>query len=121
LARRAIVAAIALLVAFIWSAARKGDEALIGPRLFKDKNVSAAATTQFLSNGVTLAGQMLIPIFLFRICGRSRAEMGWMLAPMGLGMIVTSLSMEALTTQLGHNADRPSEPAPIDRYGRPPG
>jgi EmrB/QacA subfamily drug resistance transporter len=90
-----------LLAAFMGSAVRKGDRALIDLRLFRGKEFSAAATTQFLSNGVIFAGQMLIPFFLIEACAQSPAQMGWMLAPTGLGMLGASLSMGALTARLG--------------------
>jgi EmrB/QacA subfamily drug resistance transporter len=98
----ALVAAAVLIAAFLRVAARKGDRALIDLRLFKGKTFSAAVATQFLSNGVLFAGQMLIPIYLIQGCGRSPAEMGWMLAPLGLGMLITYPSMGALTRRFGY-------------------
>jgi MFS family permease len=44
---------------------------------------------------------MLIPVFLIQACGRSPGEMGWLLAPLGLGMLVTYPSMGALTGRFG--------------------
>jgi MFS family permease len=32
---------------------------------------------------------MLIPLFLIDACGRSPTEMGWLMAPLGLGMLCT--------------------------------
>ncbi|MBE1160920.1 DHA2 family efflux MFS transporter permease subunit [Dyella acidiphila] len=97
----AMLAAAVLLGLFFWNARRKGDHALIDLRLFKGKVFSAAAVTQFLSNGALFAGQMLIPIYLIRACGRSPGEMGWLLAPLGLGMLCTYPLMGALTQRLG--------------------
>jgi EmrB/QacA subfamily drug resistance transporter len=99
--RGALALAAFLIAAFLWTARKKGDAALIDVRLFKDKVFATAVVTQFLSNGVAFAGQMLIPIFLIQGCGRSPAEMGWMLAPLGLGMMVTFPSIGALTTRFG--------------------
>jgi EmrB/QacA subfamily drug resistance transporter len=97
----ALLIAALLLALFFWTANRKGDRALVDLRLFKGKVFSAAAVTQFLSNGALFAGQMLIPIYLIRYCGRSPGEMGWLLAPMGLGMLCTYPSMGALTRWFG--------------------
>ena len=47
------------------------------------------------------AGQMLIPAYLIQACGRAPAEMGWMLAPLGLGMMVTQPMMGTLTERFG--------------------
>jgi MFS family permease len=44
---------------------------------------------------------MLVPIFLIEACGRSPGEMGWLLAPLGLGMMVTYPSMGTLTRRFG--------------------
>jgi len=86
---------------FLWTARRKGEAALIDLGLFKGRVFGAAAITQFLSNGGMFAGQMLIPAFLIQGCGRTPGEMGWMLAPLGLGMMVTQPMMGTLTDRFG--------------------
>jgi MFS family permease len=45
-----------------------------------------------------------VPVFLIGACGRAPTEMGWMLAPLGLGMMVSSLAMSTLTRRLGTRA-----------------
>ncbi len=92
---------IAMMAAFLWTARRKGDNALIDLRLFRGKVFSVAAVTQFLSNGGMFAGQMLIPAFLIQACGRTPGEMGWMLAPLGVGMMLTNPFMGMLTDKFG--------------------
>ncbi|MCL2658801.1 MAG: DHA2 family efflux MFS transporter permease subunit [Betaproteobacteria bacterium] len=94
-------AGIAMIAAFLWTSWRKGDDALIDLRLFKSKVFSTVAGTQFLSNGGMYAGQMLIPVFLIQACGRAPAEMGWMLAPLGIGMMITNPLMGMLTDRFG--------------------
>ena len=89
------------VAAFLWTARRKGEAALIDLALFKGRVFGAAAITQFLSNGGMFAGQMLIPAFLIQGCGRTPGEMGWMLAPLGLGMMVTQPMMGTLTDRFG--------------------
>jgi EmrB/QacA subfamily drug resistance transporter len=88
---------IVLLAAFFRMAIRKGDKALIDLRLFKSKTFSASAVTQFMSNGISFAGQMLIPIYLIRACDQSPSATGWLLAPLGVGMICSYPWMGALT------------------------
>jgi len=97
----AMLVACLLLGLFLWTAQRKGDRALVDLRLFKNGVFPVSAVTQFLSNGAMFAGQMLVPIYLIRACGRSPGEMGWMLLPLGLGMICTYPMMGALTGRLG--------------------
>ena len=60
-----------LLAMFFKAAMRKGDRALIDLQLFRGKTFATATVTQFMSNGIAFAGQMLIPIYLIRACGRS--------------------------------------------------
>ncbi|WP_321818951.1 MULTISPECIES: DHA2 family efflux MFS transporter permease subunit [unclassified Burkholderia] len=97
----AIAGSVLLLAAFLRVQLRKGERALIDLALFRSRVFGAAAATQFLSNGAIYAGQMLIPVFLIEACGRSPGEMGWLLAPLGLGMLVTYPSMGALTSRFG--------------------
>jgi MFS family permease len=59
-----LLISIVLLAAFFRMAIRKGDKALIDLQLFKRKTFSASAITQFMSNGISFAGQTLIPIYL---------------------------------------------------------
>ena len=97
----ALAAAVAMLALFGVSAGRKGAAALIDLRLLGGRTFSAALTTMFLMNGVSFAGQMLIPIFLVRGCGLSPGDTGWLMAPLGLGMICTYPLMGALTEWFG--------------------
>ncbi|MCA3822683.1 MAG: MFS transporter, partial [Burkholderia sp.] len=97
----AVACSVLLLAVFLRFERRKGEHALIDLALFRSRVFGAAAGTQFLSNGAMYAGQMLIPVFLIQACGRSPGEMGWLLAPLGLGMLVTYPSMGALTSRFG--------------------
>src|SRR5580693_2187656 len=97
----ALLVSIVLLAFFFRMAIRKGDRALIDLRLFKSRTFSASATTQFMSNGISFAGQMLIPIYLIRACGQSPSATGWLLAPLGLGMICSYPWIGALTERFG--------------------
>jgi EmrB/QacA subfamily drug resistance transporter len=102
MAGRALLSAgIVMMAAFLWTARRKGADALIDLRLFKSKVFTASAITLFLWNGVIFASQMLIPAFLIEACGRTPGEMGWMLMPLGLGMVVTYPLMGTLTDRFG--------------------
>ncbi len=97
----ALLVSIVLLVLFFRMAIHKGDRALIDLQLFKSRTFSASATTQFMSNGISFAGQMLIPIYLIRACGQSPSATGWLLAPLGVGMICSYPWMGALTQRFG--------------------
>jgi EmrB/QacA subfamily drug resistance transporter len=92
---------VVLLAMFFKVAVRKGRRALIDLQLFKGKTFAASTVTQFMSNGVAFAGQMLIPIYLIRACGRSPSATGWLLAPLGAGMICSYPWIGAMTQRFG--------------------
>jgi MFS family permease len=92
---------VVLLAMFFKVAVRKGHRALIDLQLFKGKTFAASTVTQFMSNGVSYAGQMLIPIYLIRACGRSPSATGWLLAPLGVGMMCSYPWIGALTQRFG--------------------
>jgi MFS family permease len=96
-----LLVSLILLAAFFKLAIRKRDRALVDLQLFKSKTFSASAITQFMSNGISFAGQMLIPIYLIRAGGKSPSETGWLLAPLGLGMICSYPWMGAITQRFG--------------------
>jgi hypothetical protein len=72
-----LLISLVLLAFFFRIAKHKEDRALIDLRLFRNKTFSAAAATQFMTNGISFAGQMLIPIYLIRACGQSPSATGW--------------------------------------------
>src|SRR3984885_8792902 len=92
---------VVLLAMFFKVAIRKGDRALIDLQLFKGKTFFDSTVTQFMSNGISFAAQTLIPIYLTRACGRSPSATGWLLAPLGVGMICSYPWMGALTQRFG--------------------
>jgi EmrB/QacA subfamily drug resistance transporter len=100
----AMIAGVVLLVFFLRVEARKAGRALIDLSQFHNRTFAVAAVVQFLSNGVMFAGQMLIPLFLIEACGRSPAAMGWLLAPLGLGMMVAFPLLGFLTGRFGGRA-----------------
>jgi len=61
--------------------------ALIDLQIFRGEVFSASALTQFTVNGLSFAGRMLIPLFLILDVGMSPSAAGWLMAPMGLGMV----------------------------------
>lgn len=91
----------ALLAGFLVYARRKGKEAIIDVALFKGPVFKAAATTMFFSNGTLFAGQMLIPLYLMRQCHLTSTETGWIIAPIGVGMIFVLPMMGNLTDRFG--------------------
>jgi EmrB/QacA subfamily drug resistance transporter len=97
----AMIIAVIMFALFSLAARAKGDAALIDLRLLKGKGFSASVTAMFMVNGISFAGQMLIPIYLVRTCGLSPSRTGWLLAPLGLGMMCTYPFMGLLTKRFG--------------------
>jgi EmrB/QacA subfamily drug resistance transporter len=97
----AFLLALILLAAFFRKALRDGSRAIVDIALFRGKVFSASALTQFTGNGLAFAGQMLIPIYLMRVAGQSPSATGWLMAPLGLGMMCTYPWMGKLTQRFG--------------------
>jgi EmrB/QacA subfamily drug resistance transporter len=97
----ALVVSIILFTLFYRTARAKGDTALIDLRLLKRKVFCASMAAMFMVNGITFASQMLIPIYLVRACGLSPSLTGWLLAPLGLGMMCIYPFMGRLTKRFG--------------------
>jgi len=90
-----------LLSFFVRHGMAKGEGALLDLELFQRKVFATAARTQFLSNGVSYAAQMLVPFYLIQVCRKSPSETGLMLAPLGLGMVCVYPLMGKLTQRFG--------------------
>jgi EmrB/QacA subfamily drug resistance transporter len=97
----ALLLSVVLLAAFFRKALRDRERALIDLQLFRSRSFSASALTQFTVNGLSFAGQMLIPVYLIRAAGQSPSMTGWLMAPMALGMICTYPSLERWTKRFG--------------------
>lgn len=96
-----LVAAAALLTTFVWHC-RRTENSLLDLALFSHPVFCAAACTQFMLNGAIIATQVLVPLYLVHATGRSPADVGWMLAPLGVGMLGAFICMGSLTDRLGY-------------------
>jgi EmrB/QacA subfamily drug resistance transporter len=97
----AFLLSIILLAAFIRKAWKDRERALIDLQLFRSRVFSASAVTQFATNGLSFAGQMLIPVYLIRAVDQSPSATGWLMAPLGLGMMCTYPWLGKLTQRFG--------------------
>ncbi|MFT8890287.1 MAG: DHA2 family efflux MFS transporter permease subunit [Acetobacter papayae] len=96
-----LCAAFALFVLYYCLARKKGDRALIDLRLFHVPVFSTSATIMFLINGVSFAGQMLLPVWLIQACGIAPDRTGLIMLPLGLGMMCTYPLVGYLTEHFG--------------------
>ena len=97
----ALLLAVILLVTFVRKAWKDRERALIDLRLFRSRTFAASAVVQFTTNGLSFAGQMLIPVYLVRALGEPPSVAGWLMAPLGLGMMCTYPWLGKLTQRFG--------------------
>jgi EmrB/QacA subfamily drug resistance transporter len=96
-----LILGVVLIGLFVWHAKLKKSDALIDLRLFERHTFSVATQTQFFFNGLSYAGQFLVPLYLITGCGLTPVQAGWLLAPMGVGMLCASPTMGYLTDRFG--------------------
>ncbi len=97
----ALATSLVLLALFCRNALHRPDTALIDLRLLKARGFSASVAAMFVLNGVSFAGQMLVPIYLTRQCGIPPARTGLLMAPLGLGMMCAYPLTGVLTARFG--------------------
>ncbi|WP_063835809.1 MDR family MFS transporter [Streptomyces mutabilis] len=77
----------ALLVAFVVHALR-ADAPLIDLRLFAHRTFTASSVMTFL-HGIAVYGPLLLlPLFYARVRGYEADDIGWLLAPQGIGSLI---------------------------------
>lgn len=96
-----IGASITLLVFFSLHAKRRGDAALVDLYLFGDRSFRTSAALQFLTNGLALGSQMLIPLYLLTILHMTPTTAGLVLASGGIGAMCAYPFMGALSERIG--------------------
>ncbi|MDE1161368.1 MAG: DHA2 family efflux MFS transporter permease subunit [Acidobacteriaceae bacterium] len=89
-----------LLAIFVRHALKLGDHAIVDLQVFRG-SFRVSALTQFLSNGIAFAGQLLVPYYLVRACGESVVTTGWLMAPLGLGMMLVYPQVGGFTERFG--------------------
>ncbi|HWF55472.1 MAG TPA: DHA2 family efflux MFS transporter permease subunit [Solirubrobacteraceae bacterium] len=90
-----------LFVAFIAGALKRPAIALIDLRLFKNKVYSGAMATMFLMIIAVFGAMLLIPLYLQSVRGESALTTGLLLAPQGLGAMISMPIGGRLTDRIG--------------------
>jgi EmrB/QacA subfamily drug resistance transporter len=86
---------------FLISAARRPEISLIDLRLFKNKAYAGAMGTMFLMIIAVFGAMLLIPLYLQSVRGESALSTGLLLAPQGLGAMISMPIGGRLTDQMG--------------------
>lgn len=96
-----LAAGIVLLATFVFYALRTRRSPLVDLRLFKVRSFTAANSLMFLSGFGTFGALLLLPLYYQQIRGQSALDAGLLLAPQGLGMLLTRSQAGTLTDRIG--------------------
>jgi EmrB/QacA subfamily drug resistance transporter len=83
-----MLAGILLMLAFVWHAFRP-EHPLLDLRLFKNRNLTVSSITMFLFAGAFFGGLLLVPTYFQQIRGESTLDAGLLVAPQGIGAMLT--------------------------------
>ncbi len=96
-----LAAGVALLGAFAFHALRTPRPPLVDLRLFKVRSFSAAIASMFLSGFGVYGALLLLPLYYQQVRGQSALYAGLLLAPQGVGMLLTRSKAGTLTDKIG--------------------
>jgi EmrB/QacA subfamily drug resistance transporter len=83
-----MLAGVLLMAAFVWHSFRP-EHPLLDLRLFRDRNLTVSVITMFLFAAAFFGGLLLVPTYFQQIRGESTLHAGLLVAPQGLGAMVT--------------------------------
>jgi EmrB/QacA subfamily drug resistance transporter len=79
---------LALMGAFVWHSFRP-EHPLLDLRLFKNRNLTVSVITMFLFAAAFFGGLLLVPTYFQQVRGESTLAAGLLVAPQGLGAMLT--------------------------------
>jgi EmrB/QacA subfamily drug resistance transporter len=79
---------VVLMVAFVWHSFRP-EHPLLDLRLFRNRNLTVSIVTMFLFGAAFFGGLLLVPTYFQQVRGESTLAAGLLVAPQGLGAMVT--------------------------------
>ncbi|HEY2516726.1 MAG TPA: DHA2 family efflux MFS transporter permease subunit, partial [Polyangiaceae bacterium] len=89
-----------LVVAFVLDAWRRPDTALIDLRLFRHAKFDAALAAYLLTSFGEFGAQLILPLYYQQVRGESALSTGLLLAPQGVGMLLTLPQAGRLTDRI---------------------
>jgi EmrB/QacA subfamily drug resistance transporter len=92
---------VCLLAAFVFHALRTGRPPLVDLRLFRVRSFSAATVLMFIAGFGSFGALLLLPLYYQQIRGQSALQAGLLLAPQGLGILLTKTQAGKLTDRIG--------------------
>lgn len=97
-----LAAALVLVTAFALDARRRPRTALLDLTLFRHRAVGAALVTYLLASFGSFGAQLVLPLYYQQVRGESPARAGLLIAPQGLGMLLTLPQVGRLTDRFDH-------------------
>jgi EmrB/QacA subfamily drug resistance transporter len=97
----ATLAGIALVAAFVWHAARRGERALIDLTLFLRRGFATAALTNLLLGLALFGALVLLPLYYQLVRHETPLATGLLLIPQGIGAALAMPVAGRLTDELG--------------------
>jgi EmrB/QacA subfamily drug resistance transporter len=95
------LAGVALLIAFVVYAVRRGDRALVDVRLFSHRPVASASALLFLTGASLYGAMLLLPLYFQEVRGADALGAGLLLAPQGIGTLLSRSMAGRLTDRFG--------------------
>jgi EmrB/QacA subfamily drug resistance transporter len=92
-----VSAGVALLACYILHAGRRGAAALVDVRLLRNRNFAATTVLVFVFVGALSGLTALLPLYFQTVTAATPLRSGAMMAPLGLGAMVTTLVAGRLT------------------------
>ncbi|MFE2997046.1 MDR family MFS transporter [Nocardia sp. NPDC059246] len=92
-----VLTGVVLIGCYVLHALRRGDAALVDVRLLRDRNFAAVNAMVFVYIGALSGLTALLPLYFQTVDDNSPLRSGAMVAPLGLGAIVTTLITGKLT------------------------
>jgi EmrB/QacA subfamily drug resistance transporter len=83
-----VLIGVLLMATFVWHSFRP-EHPLLDLRLFRDRNLTVSIITMFLFAAAFFGGLLLVPTYFQQIRGESTLHAGLLVAPQGLGAMVT--------------------------------
>jgi EmrB/QacA subfamily drug resistance transporter len=83
-----MLAGVLLMLAFVWHAFRP-EHPLLDLRLYKNRNLTVSTITMFLFAAAFFGGLLLVPTYFQQIRGESTMAAGLLIAPQGIGAMLT--------------------------------
>ena len=88
-----------LMLAFTWHAFRP-EHPLLDLRLYKNRNLTVSTITMFLFAAAFFGGLLLVPTYFQQIRGESTLAAGLLIAPQGIGAMITMPIAGALVDRI---------------------